>query len=129
MLRVARSAREHALPMIILEAVSGATPQGRLCGAILLGATLALIGPDRLACGPRMCLISVIIRRPCPGCGMTRAAAALLRGDVRRAVGTNPRIIPVALMSSAMLLNDVRLLARHAKVAQAFPPALPRQEL
>jgi hypothetical protein len=101
--------------MIILEAITGATPQGRLCGAFLLAAALALIGPDRLARGPQMCLISVIIRRPCPGCGMTRAAAALLRGDVRRAVRTNPRIIPAAIAGGAMLLNDVRLLARHSK--------------
>jgi len=101
--------------MIALEAVSGASARGRLCGAFVLGATLALIGPDRLGRGPQMCLISVIIRRPCPGCGMTRAASALLRGDVHRAIRTNPRIILVALIGGAIILNDARRLAQRSR--------------
>ncbi|MGI8856784.1 MAG: DUF2752 domain-containing protein [Thermomicrobiales bacterium] len=61
-----------------------------------------------MARGPRLCLISAIIRRPCPACGMTRAAAALLRGDVRRAIKTNPRIILVAAIGLSMLVSDAR---------------------
>jgi hypothetical protein len=107
--------------MIILETISGATPQGRVCGAFVLGATLALIGPDRLGCGPQMCLISVIIRRPCPGCGMTRAAAALLRGDVRRAMRTNPRIILVALVGGAIMFRDVVAVVQQPTKSRLKP--------
>jgi len=94
------------IPAIVWEALSGSSPCGRLWGALALGTTLAIVGPDRLARGPQICLISALIRRPCLGCGMTRAASALLRGDVRRAIRTNPRIVIVAIISSAILLSD-----------------------
>lgn len=94
------------IPAIVWEALSGSSPCGRLWGALALGTTLAIVGPDRLARGPQICLISALIRRPCPGCGMTRAASALLRGDVRRAIRMNPRIVIVAIISSAILLSD-----------------------
>ncbi len=74
----------------------------------VLAIVLAALGPDRVARGPRLCLISAIIRRPCPACGMTRAAAAFLRGDVRRAIRTNPRIIPVAAIGVSVILSDAR---------------------
>lgn len=111
--KVARSARSKQLAAIAGEALSGASPRGRLWGACVLGMALTLIGPDRLARGPQICLISAVIRRPCPGCGMTRAAAALLRGDPRRAVRTNWRIISVALIGSAILLDDLRSVMRR----------------
>ncbi len=106
--RAARSARSGRVATLAGEALSGASPRGRLCGAFVLGTALALIGPDRLARGPQLCLISAIIRRPCPGCGMTRAASALLRGELGRALRTNWRIIPVALISGTILLDDLQ---------------------
>jgi hypothetical protein len=79
-----------------------------LWGAALLAAALAAIGPERLGRGPRLCVISAIIRRPCPACGITRATAALLRGDLRRAYRLNPRIVPLALVSLALIARDLR---------------------
>lgn len=105
--RADRSATERMIPAIVWEAVSGSSPRGRLWGALVIGATLAIVGPDRLARGPQICLISAVIRRPCPGCGMTRTASALLRGDLRRAMRTNPRIALVAIISGAILLSDL----------------------
>ena len=103
--RSSRAKRPSALPWEIL---SGTTPRGRLWGAALLGATLAVIGPERLGRGPRLCVISAIIRRPCPACGITRATAALLRGNLRRAYRLNPRIVPVALVALVMIARDLR---------------------
>ncbi len=114
--RADRSVHSGAIPALVWEAIAGASPQGRLCGACVLGATLAMIGPDRLARGPQLCLISAIIRRPCPGCGMTRAMSALLRGDLRRALRTNPRVILVALIGGAILLSDlIAILKQHSR--------------
>jgi hypothetical protein len=79
-----------------------------LWGAALLGAALAAIGPERLGRGPRLCVISAIIRRPCPACGITRATAALLRGDLRRAYQLNPRIVPLALVALVLIARDLR---------------------
>jgi Protein of unknown function (DUF2752) len=102
----------------VWEAASGSTPRGRLGAAFFLAAVLAALGPDRLARGPRLCLISAIIRRPCPACGLTRAAAALLRGDVRRAIRTNPRIIPVAVIGLSVLLSDIRSVIMNRQDAK-----------
>src|SRR4051794_28830839 len=108
MRRAVRSSRAKRLRALPWEVLSGATPQGRLWGAALLGAALAAIGPERLTRGPRLCVISAIIRRPCPACGITRATAALLRGDLRRAYRLNPRVVPLALVSLVLIAHDLR---------------------
>jgi hypothetical protein len=102
----------------VWEAASGSTPRGRLGVVLLLASVLAALGPDRVARGPRLCLISAIIRRPCPACGLTRAAAALVRGDLRRAIRTNPRIIPVAAIGLSMLLSDARSIIMNRQDAE-----------
>jgi hypothetical protein len=105
--RAASSSRARGRRALVWEMVSGATPRGRLCGAAVLAAALAALGPDRLGRGPRLCMISAIIRKPCPACGTTRAAAALLRGDLRRAYRFNPRILPLALVALILLARDL----------------------
>lgn len=123
MRRGGRSAADRwPITQIAREATSGATPRGRLGAAFVLAAALAAVGPDRLARGPRLCPISAVIRRPCPGCGMTRAAAALLRGDIGRAIRTNPRIMVVAAIGCNMLMRDVRALVAQRRAQLASPP-------
>ncbi len=108
MRRAARSSRAEESGALLWEILSGATPRGRVWGAALLGVSLAALGPERLGRGPRLCLISAIIRRPCPACGITRATAALLRGDVRQAYRLNPRVLPVALVALVLIARDLR---------------------
>lgn len=112
MRRAALSSRASGPGALAGEILSGTTPRGRLWGAALLATTLAAIGPQRLARGPRLCVISALLRRPCPACGLTRAAAALLRGDVRGAYWLNPRIVPVALVCLMLIARDLRGLVR-----------------
>jgi hypothetical protein len=58
---------------------------------VLLGA-LALILPGLLPCP-----MAVVLRLPCPGCGMTRATFALLRGDLAGMLRFHP-LAPLILL-------------------------------
>jgi hypothetical protein len=48
----------------------------------------------------KLCLTAVILHVPCPGCGMTRATLALLRGDFAQATAVHPLaplVAPIAV--------------------------------
>jgi hypothetical protein len=66
-----------------------------MAAAPLLGvaALLAIKPTDK---GPTICPIALLTGVACPGCGMTRAAAALLRGDVALALDYHPLIPLIA---------------------------------
>ena len=64
--------------------------------ATLVGA-LAVIGP--IDEGLTFCPFALCTGMACPGCGMTRAATHLIRGDVATALGYHPLILPVAVLS------------------------------
>lgn len=51
--------------------------------------------------GPTICPIALCTGTACPGCGMTRAASRLIRGDVGAALSFHPLIPLVALLSIA----------------------------
>jgi hypothetical protein len=49
-----------------------------------------------------VCPYAIVLREPCPGCGLTRAAEALARLDLERALLMNP--IALAVVPAAALL-------------------------
>jgi hypothetical protein len=51
--------------------------------------------------GPTICPIALLTGVPCPGCGMTRAASALLRGDLTLALDYHPLIPLIAVLTVA----------------------------
>jgi hypothetical protein len=67
-----------------------------------LAAGLAL-GVGVLLSTVRTCPMAIVLRVPCPGCGMTRAALALARGDLRAAWTLHPLAI-VVVPALALLL-------------------------
>jgi hypothetical protein len=54
--------------------------------------------------GAPMCPVAILTHHPCPGCGMTRAAWALLHGDVSTSLHLHPlagAIVPIVVVSMA----------------------------
>jgi hypothetical protein len=84
---------------------SSARSERLAAGVLLTGAIVAAIsGTDerRVRLGPLQvestCPIRLATGRRCPGCGMTRAVALLLRGKPWRATRTHPAAIPLLAM-------------------------------
>lgn len=59
-------------------------------------AALAVFSPSDE--GPTVCPFALCTGTACPGCGMTRAASYLFRGDVDRAMSYHPLIPVVTLL-------------------------------
>jgi hypothetical protein len=58
-------------------------------------AALALMTPSDHA--PTFCPFALITGTACPGCGMTRAASALVKGDVRAALTFHPLVLAIGI--------------------------------
>jgi hypothetical protein len=67
-----------------------------------LGAVPAMLGLQR-------CPSALLLHRPCPGCGMTRAAWMLLRGDVHGSIAMHPLAIPTLAATLLIALAMVRV--------------------
>ncbi|HUG08314.1 MAG TPA: DUF2752 domain-containing protein [Acidimicrobiia bacterium] len=50
--------------------------------------------------GPTVCPFALATGMACPGCGMTRAAGQLLRGDFAAAIAYHPLVPAVALLAT-----------------------------
>ena len=51
-----------------------------------------------------LCPVAIVARMPCPGCGMTRATRALLRGHIAESFHWHPLVLPVAPLMVAWVL-------------------------
>lgn len=49
--------------------------------------------------GPTICPVALTTGIACPGCGMTRAASRLLRGDLASAVAFHPLVPAIAVLA------------------------------
>jgi hypothetical protein len=68
---------------------------------LVLAAPLAVLGFLAIQTddGPTVCPFALCTGMACPGCGMTRAASHLIRGDLTTALAYHPLIPLVAVMS------------------------------
>jgi hypothetical protein len=58
------------------------------------------------------CLFKILFGFECPGCGMTRALAAIFHGDFLRAIELNFIAFPAAIVLSCLFAFEVLHLAR-----------------
>ena len=91
------------------------TPQARLVAIPAGLAALALVGPDRLDRTPSLCLVRRVFGR-CPTCGVTRATAALVRGDTRPRPRRGLAAAVLGTLGAVLVSDARRLLAAHGPI-------------
>jgi hypothetical protein len=67
-----------------------------LAPATVIGLLAVLPSED----GPTVCPFALCTGMACPGCGMTRAASHLIRGDLTTALGYHPLVPLIAILSA-----------------------------
>lgn len=86
-----------------------AAPRGDGERLLIAALAIAILAPRRLVeQGPRLCLISRVIGRPCPACGLSRSWAATADLDLRRAFSLHP-LGPLTFGLAATLVARKRL--------------------
>lgn len=68
----------------------------------MIAAAAASIAVDALDAGPVLCLFRRFTGIPCPGCGLTRGVARLMRGELRQSLALHP-LAPVIVLEAAAL--------------------------
>jgi hypothetical protein len=90
-----------------------AGPALRMAALVLPAALLAAAPMHWVEKGPVLCLFRRLADWECPGCGMTRAMAWLLRGEWQQALELNALALPLAAVLGAVVATDaVRLVRR-----------------
>jgi hypothetical protein len=69
-------------------------------------AIAAMLGIAALFSPFKLCLMALVLRLPCPGCGMTRAAMALAHGDFARAIALHPLSPVMAPLMAGVLVQQ-----------------------
>ena len=70
-----------------------------------------------LALPIKLCLVALVFHVPCPGCGMTRAAFAMLRGDFTAAYAFHPLSLVLVPALGAFLGGQ---LVRYVQTGRAW---------
>ena len=88
-------------------------------------AVLGLAAADPEAGGPTICPFALATGSACPGCGMTRAAGYLLRGDLASAVTMHPLVFLIGIQAIAgwgwlVLRRNGRVQALSSRLVTAI---------
>lgn len=66
-----------------------------------------------VASGPTICPFALATGMACPGCGLTRACASLIRGDVSGALTFHPLVLVVGAWAMGFGVNRLRIRRGH----------------
>lgn len=100
----ARIALPHAIGVRPRASVRASRALG-VVGAWLLGVAPVLLGSAR-------CTVATVFHRPCPGCGMTRAAQLLRDGDLAGSLRMHPLTLPILAVTAFFAAVTVWLTYR-----------------
>ena len=95
-----------------------------IAGAVAVAMALARLGG--FTGGPLACPFAVFTGHACPLCGTTRAAVAMLRGDLALAVALHPAVVAAAPLAGwiAWRWIDDRSVTNSAQAARRMGWAL-----
>jgi len=85
-----------------------------LAGSVLMTA-------EQMGIGPTFCVFKLATGLDCPGCGMTRALAALLHGDLDSAVHLHPLVVVVFPILTVMWMTLVSEVVRNRPLLSNVP--------
>jgi hypothetical protein len=91
--------------------------------AIALAATVLLFFPPTQYSFYPQCPIHELFHLQCPGCGATRALAALLRGHLAEAMRLNALVMMLLPLAAAYGIACYRRLLQHKAIRPPQPPA------
>ena len=91
-----------------------------LAGPLLAAALLLMVRPERP--GFTICPFALATGMACPGCGMTRAASLLIRGDIDGALTFHPLVLLIAVQLAVGWVWF--MLRRSGKVGPMSPRVL-----
>lgn len=86
----------------------------------ILALGLIVIPAERIGLGPNLCIYKAIFHKSCPGCGMTRAFAACLKGNIQQAIAYNRMIVIVFPLMVYILLKKL-----YSDLHRIFRPSWP----
>jgi Protein of unknown function (DUF2752) len=93
----------------------------RRSGVVLaLSGVFALIVVTRLP----LCPMAGVLGVPCPGCGLTRATLALMRGDLRGALHLHPLVLVIAPIFIAAMASAAASYVRGPRPRRNLRPWL-----
>lgn len=94
--------------------------QAQRPAAVLPWVALPVVGVAGLATlpigiAPTLCPFALVTGTACPGCGLTRAAASLVQGDIGTAMALHPLVILVAIWALGWWITGLaRLRGRRS---------------
>ena len=90
----------------------------RRCARLAIG-----FGPFVIATALQLpiCIWAIVLREPCPGCGMTRAGRALAHLDIDTALALNPLALAVLPAASWLIAESVVLYVLRGRTKLGEP--------